>query len=85
MLKIDTSRGIEGTPHKDLCAFLLSKEQIQVKLSLKFQGCESRALAPYGLLGSPLISLYLALKGIIGKTVLFCLGPEVLRRDLKKF
>lgn len=76
---------MEGTSPKDLCTFLLSKEQFQVQLFLKFEGCINRGLAQGDLLGSPLISLYLAQKWMAAKIILFFLGSEVLRVTLRHF
>lgn len=76
---------MEGTPTQISACFPAEQGADAGEAGLTFQGCESRALAPRDLLGSPLISLYLALKWIIGKTVLFCPGPEVLRVTVRNF
>lgn len=76
---------MEGTPTQISACFPAEQGADAGEAGLTFQGCESRALAPRDLLGSPLISLYLALKWITGKTVLFCPGPEVLRVTVRNF
>lgn len=74
-----------GDPTQGSVCFPAEQETEAGEAVFKIPWMCKPSLGPWDLLRSPLISLFLALKWMIGKIVLVCFGPEVLRLILRNF